>query len=75
MAKFTIRGNWAEAQDLANLAYIVGKEVCKVTIRQNSAFVHINVHNCLMVNQLRYLRNNNLLEADKKSLEWLRWGE
>lgn len=47
------------------------KEGVKIIIRKGNTFIHINRYYCVICNDLLYLENNNRLEANKKSLEWL----
>ncbi len=76
MVKFTIRNN-------ASFAYYVKgayryffnnentEEEVKIVIRKNNVFIHINTYYCVICNDLIWLKRNNLLEADKKAIEWL----
>lgn len=47
------------------------KEDIKITIRKNNVFIHISSYYCVICNDLKYLQRNNMLEADKKSINWL----
>ena len=47
-------------------------EGVKIVIRKNNTFIHIDRYYCVICNYLKYLQKHDRLEANKKSLEWLK---
>lgn len=46
-------------------------EGCRITIRKNNVFIHIDKYYCVICNDLRHLQRKGKLECNNKAKEWL----
>ena len=75
MAIFVVRNSVPFTQYVRRAwSYFISnnKEGVKIIIRKGNTFIHIIQYYCVICNDLKHLQRHNQLEANKKSLEWLK---